>query len=178
MKNSIVFVGGIHGVGKSTICKELASTYGLDYLSASEVLQWEKLNDDHTNKKVNDISETQKRLINGLQRIVNKNKTYILDGHYCLFDKLGQIQPIPVEVFSQIAPISLILILGDIADIKGRIEARDNVNYSYAQLETMQEREHDHANFLSHKLNIPLVIVKATDYTILKQTISQITAAR
>ncbi|MBK7669563.1 MAG: AAA family ATPase [Sphingobacteriaceae bacterium] len=89
MLENISFVGGIHGVGKSTICKSICGKFNINYLSASEVLKWSKLNTDIKNKKVDDISFTQDLLINGLNEQVNKSEHYILAGHYCLFNKMG-----------------------------------------------------------------------------------------
>lgn len=39
MKNDIIFIGGIHGVGKGTLCKRIESELGIIHLSASEVLK-------------------------------------------------------------------------------------------------------------------------------------------
>ena len=65
--NNIFCVGGIHGVGKSTICRQLALDLSIHYLSASEVLKWKDLNTDKKNKNVNNISDTQDRLITSLK---------------------------------------------------------------------------------------------------------------
>ncbi len=43
-KNSmgIVFVGGVHGVGKSTSCQEVAERTGLQWLTASSLIKAEE----------------------------------------------------------------------------------------------------------------------------------------
>lgn len=38
MNKGIIFIGGVHGVGKGTLCKRLASDLKITHLSASEVL--------------------------------------------------------------------------------------------------------------------------------------------
>jgi len=35
MLDNITFIGGIHGVGKSTICRQICDEIKLEYLSAS-----------------------------------------------------------------------------------------------------------------------------------------------
>jgi len=40
MNKEIIFIGGIHGVGKGTLCKRIASDLNIIHLSASEVLKW------------------------------------------------------------------------------------------------------------------------------------------
>ena len=44
MKN-IIFIGGIHGVGKGTICKEVVLNTDLIHLTASQILKWEVISD-------------------------------------------------------------------------------------------------------------------------------------
>jgi len=52
MKN-IIFIGGIHGVGKGTLCEKVCNDLNLLHLSASEVLKWEE------------ISEKENKLVEG-----------------------------------------------------------------------------------------------------------------
>ena len=131
---NISFIGGIHGVGKSTICKDLCGKLGIEYLSASAVLKWADLNTDAKNKKVEDISLTQNRLIAGLINTVKKENHYLLDGHYCLFDKDANVTRVPFATFEIINPVSLHLIICDVHKIKLRIEERDHRSYDIAIL--------------------------------------------
>jgi adenylate kinase len=65
MFKNIFFIGGIHGVGKSTICQQVCREMNIEYLSASELLKWGEINDDVKNKNVEDITYT-KSVNNGL----------------------------------------------------------------------------------------------------------------
>lgn len=163
--SNITFVGGIHGVGKSTICKKICTDLNIQYLSASEVLNWAELNEDGKNKKVQDISVTQDRLVNGLFKRVNKNHFYLLEGHYCLFDKSGNIVKIPFETFQAINPISLYVIVDNVDEIKSRLESRDQRPYDLSLLKEMQDQEISYAQELSRKLNVNLSIVEGGNYS-------------
>ena len=66
MKNDIIFIGGIHGVGKGTLCKRIESELGIIHLSASEVLKWKGFNVDSSDKRVADIDSTQDYLLKNL----------------------------------------------------------------------------------------------------------------
>ena len=66
MKNDIIFIGGIHGVGKGTLCERIESELGIVHLSASEVLKWKDFNVDSSDKRVADIDATQDRLLKNL----------------------------------------------------------------------------------------------------------------
>jgi adenylate kinase len=165
MFHEIAFIGGIHGVGKSTICRHICSEMSLEYLSASELLKWKDINEDSKNKKVKDIPDTQNRLILGLTNTVQKGKKYLLDGHYCLLNSSNEVVNVPMEIFEKINPFSLNLILGDIAEIKKRLETRDNKPYDYALLERLQNEEQTYAKHLSKKLGITLNLGTQNDYS-------------
>lgn len=165
MYHEIAFIGGIHGVGKSTICKHICSELNLVYLSASELLKWEDINEDANNKKVKDIPDTQNRLILGLTNTVQKDTNYLLDGHYCLLNNDNEVVNIPLDTFEKISPISLNLILGDISEIKKRLETRDKKPYDYTLLERLQNEELTYAKYLSKTLGISLNIGTQNDYS-------------
>lgn len=74
MKGNIIFIGGIHGVGKGTLCKNIASELNVIHLSASDVLKWDDFTTDSTNKCVKDIQVTQNRLICNLRNIILPEK--------------------------------------------------------------------------------------------------------
>ena len=52
MYNNIIFIGGVHGVGKGTICQKIKEKLDFTHLSASEVLKW----DDFKNEKGDNIN--------------------------------------------------------------------------------------------------------------------------
>lgn len=68
---NIIFIGGIHGVGKGTICKEIESKTDLIHITASQVLKWNEISASD-NKLVENISSTQEKLIFGLKNLVEK----------------------------------------------------------------------------------------------------------
>lgn len=173
MFNNIFFMGGIHGVGKSTICKQVCDAYQIKYLSASEVLKWKTMNSDPNNKKIKNVADNQDRLIIGLKSIVKESSFYFLDGHYCLLNKEEVIVKVPMETFKQINAPLLCLIVGDIADIKRRLEERDKRSYSTALLERMQVAEIDYAKEVSEILDVPLSIGESDNFD---QIISSINA--
>lgn len=165
MLNKIAFIGGIHGVGKSTICRKICDELKLEYLSASELIKWKDINEDTQNKKVWDISLTQDRLVVGLENRIQKDKSYLLDGHYCLINRENKIVNIPLDTFKLINPFSLNIVLGDIIEIKQRLEKRDNRQYDQELLAQMQESELDYARYLSKALRIVLNIGNQNDYS-------------
>ncbi len=161
---NISFIGGIHGVGKSTICNAICVSVGYKHLSASEVLKWAEINSDKHNKKVSDISLTQNKLIFGLQQTILNTEKYLLDGHFCLLDSKNKITKIPFATFETINPQSLHLVVGDAIEIKNRLESRDGKSYDLRLLEGMQQMELDYAIEISNKLGISLSRIKNGNY--------------
>ncbi|MCR6642550.1 MAG: ATP-binding protein [Sporocytophaga sp.] len=165
MMSNIIFIGGIHGVGKSSICQHICRELNIEYLSASNLLQWKNINEDPQNKLVKDISYTQNSLIWGLANVLRSQNYYLLDGHYCLLNSNNEIVKISPEVFKQIDPISLNLLLGNISEVKNRLEQRDNKVYDYDLLERFQKEELAHAKLISKTLGITLNICTQYDYS-------------
>jgi adenylate kinase len=165
MIDNIAFIGGIHGVGKSTICLHICDEVKLEYLSASELIKWKDINEDVQNKKVKNIPVTQDRLILGLTNTIQKGKHYILDGHYCLLNSKSEIVNIPIETFKLINPISLNIVLGDAVEIKNRLEKRDNRPYDHELLTRMQESELNYARHLSKTLGVTLNVGTQKDFS-------------
>lgn len=169
MFTNIAFIGGIHGVGKSTICNYICNETGLTYLSASELIKWKELNNNGANKKVENIVHTQDRLITGLEVTIDQNNKYLLDGHYSLLNRSGLVTKIPVETFRKINPYSLNLIIENVAEIKERLEKRDERIYEYDLLDEMQSIEISYAKELSDVLKVALNICNSKDVsTIIK----------
>ncbi|MFJ1473575.1 MULTISPECIES: ATP-binding protein [Capnocytophaga] len=168
--SNIIFVGGIHGVGKSTICRRICAELNIEYLSASKLIKWSELNEDTNNKKVEDLSLTQDRLIVGLRNVVQENKTYVLDGHFCLLNKENEVIKIPFETFEKIKPIAFIIILAEIEKVKNRLEIRDNKLYDFDLLQELQDKEIAYVEYLADNLNVPLYIYSNTEYfSLIKQ---------
>ncbi|TWO32947.1 AAA family ATPase [Seonamhaeicola sediminis] len=158
MNGKIIFVGGIHAVGKGAFCKELAEKFNFEHLSASQVLKWNEISDSK-NKKVQNINTTQDRLLTNLNKIIEPNKKYLLDGHFTLLNSNGQPEKIDESTFIGIQPESIILLTCDPKVIFERLKKRDDSIYKLSVLEKMQQMEIKYADYISKKLNIPLITV-------------------
>jgi len=164
MYNNIAFLGGIHGVGKSTVCRQICDVLHLEHLAASDLLKWKEISEDARDKKVSSIPATQDRLLSGLTNAVQRDKNYLLDGHYCLLNKDNEVIEVPVDTFNFISPVSLNIIVGDITEIKNRLEKRDERPYNLDLLKKMQDNELKYANRLSKILGVTLNVGLQIDF--------------
>lgn len=169
MRN-IIFIGGIHGSGKGTICQSIYAKKSCIHLIASELLKWEEIS-DKTNKYVENIDNTQERLIAGLLNTIEKDKLYLLDGHFCLLDKYGEISKIPETTFENISPKSIAVINEDIQRIKERLEKRDGKPYDFNALKQMQETEIAYSKKIAKKLGVNHFEINSHNYNNLLESI-------
>lgn len=162
----IIFVGGIHAVGKGTVCEKIARKFNFEHLSASQVLKWNEISDSN-NKKVQDFNTTQDRLLTNLNKIIKPDKKYLLDGHFTLLNSNGKPEKIDESTFVRIQPKLIILLTCEPIVIFKRLKQRDNTNYKLSILKKMQEMEVEHAKYISKKLDIPLFTVIDGDLSLI-----------
>ncbi|MBW3467501.1 ATP-binding protein [Arthrospiribacter ruber] len=172
MFNNIIFIGGIHGSGKGSMCSNLRKNLNIEHMTASDILNWSDISPEVGNKLVTDISFTQDRLIDGLKKRILPDKIYLLDGHFCLFDSNGCVENIPMDTFTKIDPIIISVVVSDPKLIVKRLSNRDKRNYDLKLIDNMQKREIEYGKEVANKLNIPFVLVER-DLSPLLQSINQ-----
>lgn len=156
--SDIIFVGGIHGVGKSTLCLKLCKKLNIDYLSASHLIKKYKkrysMQIADRGKSVKDIDNNQTILINALQEKIVPNNTYFLDGHFTLIDMKENIEAVPEAIFRQVAPKTIIVLVDKPKSILSRLMKRDQLKYNVKLLSDMQKMELKLAKSIAKKLKI------------------------
>lgn len=172
MKGNIIFIGGIHGVGKGTLCKNVASALNIIHITASEILKWHDFTTDPANKYVADIQLTQERLLYNLENVVQPGVKYLLDGHFCLFNNEGIIEKVPDKIFIGINPIKLVIVTDSPEAICRRLSQRDGREYDVGILKQMQEMEKEHALCISKLLNVKMFEIRPDSYAILKAIVT------
>lgn len=173
MFQNIIFIGGIHGVGKGTLCSKVREVFEIEYLSASELIKWAELNSDPKNKLVTDIPSMQDRLIQELHHRVEPNRKYILDGHFCLFDRYGNVDQVPFSTFFQIDPILITVVIAEPEAIVQRLNDRDSKFYDLQMIRHMQDEEISYGKSVSRRLNRPFLVVEG-DEQVLVEVINNI----
>lgn len=151
----VIFIAGVHGVGKSYFCSEVEKILGLPVYSASKLIKEIKQADVDIDKKVIDVKENQDYLITALNTIQTTSKTILLDGHFCLFSDEGIIN-VPSETFEKI-PLQGIFVLHDAAEnIYQRLKARGNTSLSVDMISELQEKEMLQALLVASLVKSPL----------------------
>ncbi|MCV6623477.1 MAG: ATP-binding protein, partial [Cellvibrionaceae bacterium] len=108
MEKTIFFVAGIHGVGKSTLCRKISERHSLPHYSASELIKRVRSGTYSTEKLAQNVGRNQDFLITAINEFVGE-QAIILDGHFCLFNKDREVEKIPSQTFTDLSPRAVIL---------------------------------------------------------------------
>lgn len=171
----VIFVGGVYAVGKTTACTHVAKTMRITHHSASGLIKVEKANAiPEQGKVVADIEDNQSLLIRGVQRVlVENNGRILLDGHFTLPNREGEIEKIAIEVFKSL-DIQGVVVFHDEPDaIAARFVARDGESRSADNVAEHQRAELAHAQTVCDELGISLMLLDAFDAAGLTQAIEQ-----
>lgn len=167
----MIFVGGVHGVGKSTLSNGLAPLLGRSYYTASALIKAANPSSLGEGKIVKNIAANQRLLISAVQDL-SINKSIILDGHFSLLSEEG-VELVPSEVFLSIKPKLFLIVSDDVNKIYDRTILRDGVSLEKELIEAHQKIELGHAKAVSELLGIDLLQVTPGQYE-LKELVSQI----
>lgn len=154
----MIFFTGVHGVGKTTLCKKVATQFDLIYANAGEIIRSEKQNGiELTEKRVVDIDENQELLVRGLRRL-KTDSTLLLDGHLTLLNQEFEINRVPMNFLKSINPQLIVLMTNSLAEIVKNLKNRDSRDYSEELIQRQQFEEENYARQIAENLNIPFKV--------------------
>ena len=115
----IVFIGGVHGVGKSTHCQHISERTGLQWFMASALIKAQMQSAIVMQlKTVADPIGNQELLLLGVRNCMRPDQgRALLDGHFTLLNADGEIVAIDIDVFVRLGLESIIVIRDDAAAI-------------------------------------------------------------
>ena len=154
----MIFVGGIHGVGKTTYCKALELRESKVRYSASELIA-RGYPQHYEEKKVLDIDINQKVLLNEIKKLEINSQDLIIDGHLCLRNKQGEVERIPRSLFERLGIETLIVLVDAPICIQKKLQSRDKIDWSLDFINHFQMEEIKYAKQLSNEFDFDLRIV-------------------
>jgi adenylate kinase len=157
-QRKIIFIAGVHGVGKTTLCNNLAARFSIEHFSASNLIAKEKEEQHLRSKQVKNIAGNQDYLVAALNKYLNSTDWYLLDGHFCLLSKDNEITRIPYSTYEDIAPSAILILVDKLENIYARLNSRDNIRYDLSLLKSFQEQEILYAEYIRDKLGIPYLM--------------------
>ena len=161
-KSDIIFVGGIHGVGKSYFCDRITSKTNLRTYSASKLIAELKNEQFKSDKLIADIRDNQNYLLDAVNRI--SEKEYILDGHFCLLNSSGEVERIPLDTFKRLPIKAIMVIYDDVSKIVARLNERDGIKHNETTFEKFQNEELSYAKEIAELLCVTFTIINCESY--------------
>ncbi|ROO02373.1 hypothetical protein BK673_27090 [Pseudomonas fluorescens] len=171
----MIFIVGVYGVGKTTICKVLASSFDYIAVSASELIRrsrgevtWDGV------KRTRDISTNQHHLIQAVNSLQGTNKNIILDGHFALLDGAGNIIEVDIDVFFALNIDVVLLIEDQPAEILARLNLRDSAGWELSALEKLLIAEREGAFKFHRESGVPIKVFQSDDLQSIMKFISSL----
>lgn len=154
----VIFVAGIYGVGKSTLCARLSKELGVPAYSAGDLIS--AVNEERygANKAVNDKCLNQNILALQVNNLLKATPKILLAGHFCIFDKNNNVDYLPETVFSDLEITEIILLETSISRIIEILSVRDNKEYTKQQVSALQSAESQRAQVISLRLGCKLYL--------------------
>ena len=156
--DGVIFIAGVYGVGKSTLCKNLESVVKIPSFSAGDLIS--EINGEFygKNKVVKDKYNNQNILIIAVKNKLIQTPKILLAGHFCILNTKNEVEILPEFVYKEMPLSKIVLLEADVRRICENIQNRDNKAYPQKLLNDMTEKERRQAIKISSDLNIPLII--------------------
>lgn len=160
----VIFVAGIHAVGKSTACKVVSSEFGIPHCSAGQIIGSERSSAiSGSSKLVANVEDNQRLLIQGVNRLLESGYL-LLDGHFTVRRESDEcIEPVQVDVFRDLRIGSIVLFTDAPEEISKRRYERDKVLQPIETSRTHQDAEIAHAKHVANTLGLPMATLQAFD---------------
>lgn len=159
----MIFISGVHGVGKSYFCNIVKEQLGINTYSASTLIAARKQKPFSPDKLVADIDINQQYLLAAIDDLRRSGDNFILDGHFCLLNAEGTVTRIGAETFTSLHPEAIILLTEDPKVIAARRKERDGISYDVDEIRLFQDEETAYAKEIASNLEAKLMISTGAD---------------
>jgi len=159
LNKKIIFIGGIHGVGKTTLCRKISKKIPLKHYSASELISKLKCENIGKDKRVSNVIENQNILLESIDRYLTDEEYYLLDGHFCLLNSKEHIVPVPFNTFSLLGLKAIIVLVDEESQILKRLANRDARCYPISLIKEFQEKEIYYAEEVAKRIGVTCKII-------------------
>ncbi len=162
MISSTIFIAGVYGTGKSTLCTALSARLGIPAFSAGDLISAINGEKYGLNKAVADKDNNQVLLAERVQKLNQKYKQIILAGHFCIFNSDNGVEVLPESVYSALNISRIILLEADVQKILEHLHCRDGKDYPAGSVSALLIKERKQSERIVKKLDCSLDIYKMT----------------
>lgn len=155
-----IFLGGVHGVGKSFLASQLPDELDIYHASASDLIKQELQQPNWgSDKMVGDAAGNQALLAAAVNRENDCGVRLLLDGHFVLKNNQGEYIYLGSDVFSSLNLKAVILLEAPPQVVRDRISKRDDRDEDIESIKRFLEAERSQAQKVCSALKIPLEIL-------------------
>lgn len=162
MKGLTIFIAGVYGVGKSTMCSALSEKLQIPTFSAGDLISTINGEQYGANKAVADKDNNQVLLAERVRELNCKHGQIILAGHFCILNVNDGVEILPESVYSALDITRIILLESETQTIMANLRRRDGKDYSEKNVSTLIEKEREQSKRISKQLKCRLDIYKMT----------------
>lgn len=162
MNGSTIFIAGVYGTGKSTMCSTLSKRLLISAFSAGDLISAINGEQYGANKTVSDKNNNQILLAKRVRQLTLENPKIILAGHFCIFNADNDVEVLPESVYPALNISRIILLEADIQTIISNLHRRDGKNYPVKSVSVLIEKEREQSKRIAEQLNCPLNIYQMT----------------
>lgn len=156
---TVIFLAGVHGVGKGFIGTHVAKSVGVSHFTASQLIREEKgLATWGTDKKTSEVDDNQLALVRAVNQRRLIHRSILLDGHFVLRDVQGILTPLETTVFRELHLAGVILLTEESNIIASRLAMRDKGVTDVYAIPELAKAESEHARAVCHELELPLTV--------------------
>lgn len=171
---SVIFLSGVHGVGKGFLGAPVAKSLGIDHFTASQLIREEIGSSTWgADKRVVELDDNQSALIRAVSHRCEARQDILLDGHFVLRGSSGELVRLSKEVFSALNLAGVILLTENSETIAERLKGRDGITTNLESITELAAAELDHAHFVCRFQRIPLTVLHSPDENILTEAVSK-----
>lgn len=157
---SVIFLAGVHGVGKGFLGTPVANALGISHLTASQLIREEKGRATWgTDKKTSDLDDNQLALIRAVSQRRLTHNSILLDGHFVLRNAQGTLTLLEAKVFEELRLTGVILLTEESHVIASRLAMRDKGETDVGAISELAEAESAHARKVCRELGLPFTVI-------------------
>lgn len=171
---SVIFLAGVHGVGKGFLGTPVANSMDITHFTASQLIREEKGQSTWgTDKKTSDLDDNQLALIRAVAQRRLTHSSILLDGHFVLRNAQGVLTPLATSVFKELRLKGVILLTEAESVIVSRLALRDKGMPDIQAISELAAAELTHAQAVCTELELPLVKIHAPTLSSLTDAVAR-----
>lgn len=160
MNGSTIFIAGVYGTGKSTLCSALSERLHIPAYSAGDLISAVNGERYGANKAVADKDNNQVLLSECVGELNQEYEQIILAGHFCIFNSNNGVEVLSESVYHALNITRIVLLEADTQTIIDHLKRRDGKNYSKESVTALSDKEREQSERIAAQLKCPLDIYK------------------